>query len=658
LEKYQTIFEQAVEGIFQVTPSGRFLNANPALTRMLGYSSTNELMGAITDIGKQLFVRSAVHLRFQRKIEQDSRVKDFEAQFFHKSGRIIKVSLSAHVVLDSLGAPHYYDSTVEDITDRKSTETFLNSILQNLPMMVFIKDPKNLRFLMWNKHNEEVCGFSDTEMIGKSDHDFFPKEQADIFASRDREALASNAMVESEEEISTRDKGKRILRTRKVPVLDDNGEPLYLLGISEDITERKEAEAELAYERELLRSLLDRSPDYIYFKDINSRFIRASRTLGERFGLSPQDIIGKSDFDLFDGEHAREAFEDEQEIIHTGRPVVGKIENEVWKDGIESWALTNKMPLRNRAGEIIGTFGISKDITPIKDAEAKLKKAHQQLLETSRLAGMTEVATNVLHNVGNVLNSVNISCSVISDRIRQSKMGNLAKISTVLQEHANDLAEFLSRDPKGLVLPRYLSAIVATVADEQKEVLEELASLSSNIDHIKEIVAMQQSYAKVSGLLEELRVVDLVEDALRMNAGALERHQIRIVREYADVPLVLVDKHKVLQILINLIRNAKYALDERGHGDKVLTLRVGFNDNGKIEIVVTDNGVGIPAENLDRIFSHGFTTRKEGHGFGLHSGCLAAKEFGGSLKVHSAGTGQGATFTLELPGTPAPASSD
>jgi signal transduction histidine kinase len=153
-------------------------------------------------------------------------------------------------------------------------------------------------------------------------------------------------------------------------------------------------------------------------------------------------------------------------------------------------------------------------------------------------------------------------------------------------------------------------------------------------------------------VVESLPVVDLVEDALRLNAGAMERHHVQVIREYLAVPPILVDKHKVLQILVNLIRNAKYALDDRGHTDKRMVLQVGLNGNNTVKISVIDNGVGIPPENLTRIFEHGFTTRKEGHGFGLHNGALVAKELGGALRAQSDGPGKGATFILELPRQP------
>ena len=147
---------------------------------------------------------------------------------------------------------------------------------------------------------------------------------------------------------------------------------------------------------------------------------------------------------------------------------------------------------------------------------------------------------------------------------------------------------------------------------------------------------------------KEVAIVDLVEDAFRMNTGAMERHHVNVIRDYPDKPVVLIEKHKVLQILVNLIRNAKYACDDSGRQDKQIILRVA-NGNGSIKIAVIDNGVGIPAENMTRIFNYGFTTRKEGHGYGLHSGALAAKEIGGNLTAFSEGPGRGATFTLELP---------
>jgi C4-dicarboxylate-specific signal transduction histidine kinase len=199
------------------------------------------------------------------------------------------------------------------------------------------------------------------------------------------------------------------------------------------------------------------------------------------------------------------------------------------------------------------------------------------------------------------------------------------------------------------MLPELLTELTDHLTQEQTEALKELESLTRNIEHIKDIVAMQQSYAKVSGVVESLPLASLLEDALQFNIAAFTRHGISVVRQYEQVPPVTVDKHKVLQILINLMHNASHAMEEAQQQDKLLRLGIARHGDGRVRITVTDNGIGISSENLTRIFSHGFTTKKNGHGFGLHIGALAAKDMGGSLTAHSDGPGQGATFTLELP---------
>jgi signal transduction histidine kinase len=299
------------------------------------------------------------------------------------------------------------------------------------------------------------------------------------------------------------------------------------------------------------------------------------------------------------------------------------------------------------------TSRLLQQIAEREGMQVQIEKTHKQLLHASRQAGMAEVASSVLHNVGNVLNSVNISATLVDDNLRNSKAANLARVVALLQEHSADLGAFITLDPKGKQLPAYLAQLSGYLGAEQEGMIKEMRLLRNNIEHIKEIVAMQQSYAKLSGITELLNVTDLVEDTLRMNAGALVRHEVKVIREFdSQVPEISTDRHKVLQILVNLVRNAKYACSESGRTDKKLTVRV-TNGDDRVRIAVTDNGVGIAPENLTRIFAHGFTTKKDGHGFGLHSGALAAKEMGGSLKVHSAGVGQGATFSLELPIEPA-----
>jgi signal transduction histidine kinase len=289
------------------------------------------------------------------------------------------------------------------------------------------------------------------------------------------------------------------------------------------------------------------------------------------------------------------------------------------------------------------------EIAERRRVEEEVVRVHQQLVDASRAAGMAEVATGVLHNVGNVLNSVNVSATLISERFKNPRTANLARAAQLLRERNGSLATFLTEDDKGRLLPDYLAEATEQLARDCEEAVTELDLLAKNIDHIKDIVAMQQTYARVSDIVESIPLDSLIEEAVRMNSDAFQRHHITTTRAYSKVPPAAVDKHKVLQILVNLLRNAKDAIEERDAGERKVILRLRNERDNMVAIEVTDTGVGIAPENLTRIFSHGFTTRTEGHGFGLHSAAIAAKGMGGSLTASSPGPSRGATFTLLLP---------
>jgi signal transduction histidine kinase len=282
-----------------------------------------------------------------------------------------------------------------------------------------------------------------------------------------------------------------------------------------------------------------------------------------------------------------------------------------------------------------------------KEGEATTRK---EILEVTRQAGMSEVATAVLHNVGNVLNSVNISAAIVAEHVTDFKVDNIRRMAALMREQGAGLGDYMMNDPKGRQLPDYLAKLASHLCSEQTLILKEIGFVRSKIDLIKEIVNTQQNYGKVMGLTEQIRVDELVDDVLRIQAAELEEHQVAVKRQYeTGLPEVVVDKHKILQILLNLFSNAKHACVESDRAEKQVQVRV-TNGDDRVRVVVTDNGVGIPEKNLTAIFNHGFTTRKKGgHGFGLHSSALAAKEIGGALVVRSEGPGRGATFTLEIP---------
>jgi len=309
-------------------------------------------------------------------------------------------------------------------------------------------------------------------------------------------------------------------------------------------------------------------------------------------------------------------------------------------------------PSLGAEGRVTGVTFFGRDVTARKLAETRLEEMYRNLVDVSRYAGMAEVATGVLHNVGNTLNSVNISAGILNDHLRHSRVSGLHKTASLLREHASDFGAFLTTDPRGQRIPGYLIVLSEELEKERELLRKEVGALNGSIDHIKSIVSMQQQHARAAGVVERLPVPQLIEEALRLHAVSFERNGIQIVREYAEVPSILVDRHNLLQILINLLSNARHALMESNTPDKCLRIRIRLNAGGdQLIIDIIDNGVGIPPEHLVRLFSQGFTTKKSGHGFGLHISALAATQMSGRLTCESPGAGEGATFTLTLPVT-------
>lgn len=411
----------------------------------------------------------------------------------------------------------------------------------------------------------------------------------------------------------------------------------------ENITERKEAERKFRISdlgiKAVSQGVVIAGPD--------RKILTTNRAFAAITGYSESEILGRN-CNFLQG-----PLSDAQTIttIRLALENLTEFSGEVLnyrKDGVPFWNALTISPVRDEQSRLTHFIGVIRDITARKQAEAQLEDLNRQLLDVSRQAGMAEVATSVLHNVGNVLNSVNVSTTLLGDRLRKSKTVGFTKVAALVREHADDLPGFFARDARAGQLPAYLEQFDQHLIFERKAMLCELEQLRKNVEHIKDIVAMQQNYARVSGVTEIVKPADLIEDTVCMNAGSLDRHTIEVVRQIADVPPIQADKHKVLQVLVNFLRNAKHACEESGRADKRIILRVEQRDD-RVLFSVIDNGVGVPPENLKRIFNHGFTTKKDGHGFGLHSGANAAREMGGAVRVHSDGTGQGATFTLELP---------
>jgi signal transduction histidine kinase len=326
----------------------------------------------------------------------------------------------------------------------------------------------------------------------------------------------------------------------------------------------------------------------------------------------------------------------------------------VFVQGEDTWFLLETHDLLAQQCEVLSAIidEVSLQRQKLIVAQLESERLHNQLVAASRDAGRAEVATGVLHNVGNVLNSVNASAALITRTIRESKLDNLNKALTMIREHDTNLGTFLTSDERGQRLPGYMIKLGEVLVAERMTVIEELRLMERSIDHIRQIVQMQQTYARSTCIFEPVNPTDIMEDALRVNLISCEKHNVAVQREYQEIGLVNLDKHKVLQILINLISNAKNAcklqsLDERHIVARILSVE--GDGIPKVRFQIADNGIGIIPENMTKIFANGFTTRKDGHGFGLHSSANAAREMEGALSVVSEGLGLGAVFTLDIP---------
>jgi PAS domain S-box-containing protein len=289
------------------------------------------------------------------------------------------------------------------------------------------------------------------------------------------------------------------------------------------------------------------------------------------------------------------------------------------------------------------------DVTERRCAAQKLEKLNQQLVVASREAGMADVATGVLHNVGNVLTSVNLLVHDLHDRLKKTRLNLLHQLVLVVQREQPRLAEFLTTDPVGLALPDFLAKLDEHFTAENKTMTGDMETLRSHCEHIRDIIVTQQSSARLFGVTENLAPEQLFNDALQLNSDSLHRHGIVLEKAFAEVPRVKADRHKVLQILVNLIKNAKDSVIGSAGQERRIVVSVTRLSAQAVALAVGDNGSGITEENLSRIFQHGFTTKRDGHGFGLHSCVLAAREMSGDLTVTSQGPGRGAIFTLSLP---------
>ena len=288
----------------------------------------------------------------------------------------------------------------------------------------------------------------------------------------------------------------------------------------------------------------------------------------------------------------------------------------------------------------------------LKDSKDRLVEATNQASRAARVSGMAEVATNVLHNIGNTLNSVNTTVTLLIERFQNTKFNNFGKLSELLKNHQDDLIGYFTNDPRGKLVPSYFIELSDHWIQQAPLLRQDLVDLAKNIDHIKDCIALQQFMAKTSGMLEPTNLSKIIESIIELQSKEIRANNIAITKEFESLPSLMLDRIKLYQIFVNLLQNARQSIILNNSDKKEITVTITSDKTDFIYVSITDTGAGISPENLKKIFSHGFTTKKDGHGFGLHYCANAANEMGGKIQVESPGEGLGATFTLTLPYKP------
>lgn len=309
---------------------------------------------------------------------------------------------------------------------------------------------------------------------------------------------------------------------------------------------------------------------------------------------------------------------------------------------------------RERAELAAANRELDSSLRELSKTQRELIASTKLVAETSRRAGMADIAAGVLHNVGNVLTSINVGTELVAERLRASRVGNLSKLVGMLEAEGDALPAALAAGDLCWKVLDFLRALSAHLSGERDGLLSEVTRLQEYLAHLKAIVNKQRSYATSINVLESCDLPGLMDDAVALVSASLALTGIEIARDYAPVPEATLDRHKALQILVNLIRNAAESIAACGRagGRIVVSIRGDRGDGGdRVQLMVEDNGAGVDAQAAPRLFTQGFTTKPSGHGFGLHTSALAAKEMGGALSYRSA-PGQGATFILDLPVRP------
>jgi PAS domain S-box-containing protein len=620
-EKYRGLFEEAMDAIFVAdAETGILLDCNRAALKMVGRKKS-ELIGKHQRI---LHPPQENTGKFSKTFVQHVNGNGkpiLETKVITKNGNCKEVAIKAKVFM--LGGRKVIQGIFRDISERNRIEEemtherdLLQALLDNVPDTIYYKDA-NSRFTRINKAQATVLGLKDPdEAMGKTDFDFFtPEHSQDAYRDEQKIVKTGKPVINKVEKIRRADGQFRWVSATKVPVKDRSGQVVGLVGVSRDITESKQIEERMEYQRDLFDALMDNMPDAIYFKDKDSRFIRVSRISCPGMGISsPEEAVGMTDFDFSPKEMAEQFLADDQMVMKSGKPIIGKEEVMLSKVG-KIWYSATKMPIRNKDGKVIGLVGISRDITKLKETEEELRhystrleelveERTKKLREVQRLAAIGETAAMVGHDLRNPLQTV----AAIPYMVGQMVQSMPVPVKEIVEKNGLPRLMEMLRDQTV-----YMNKIVSDLQDYARPVNLELKE--TNL------------YAMMNETLSALHVPENVE----------------VNNEIGQDFFATLDSYLMKRVMTNLVLNAVQAMPEGGR----LTIKASRNDS-EVSLSVQDTGVGILEENMPKLFQPLFTTKAKGQGLGLPVCKRIVEAHRGRFSVTSK-VGYGSTFTVHLP---------
>jgi PAS domain S-box-containing protein len=591
---------------------GFFVSVNEGFKKMTGY--TEEDVSGKTSVDLNIWVSSEDRSNLVAALETSGKLENFEADFRRKDGSIINGSMSASLI-DIDGVPHILNIT-KDITGSKQIKkeldherSLIDALINNLTDYIYIKD-RDGRFLKINNSQAVLLGLDHPDQVlGKSDKDFFSIEHAGE-ANNDEQYVVSTGNVVSKEEKLTREGLPDVwVLTTKMALRDADGIIVGSFGISKDITEKKNLEEALHLKQVMLEAIIDNSPDQIYYKDRYSKFLLCNKPVALLAGCeSEKDMIGKSDFDFYPKHMAMQYFNDEQKILKIGEPLLNHEEQVVdKKTGEVKWNLSSKVPVRDLKGDVIGLAGFNRDITERKKTEEEIKLKNE-LLETLNIE-KDKFFSIIAHDLRGPLSAFVAATRILEEDIQNMTFEEIRDITISMKTDAANVYQLLenllewSRLQRGVMEFHPVNLNLFKVINVS---LESVSSLANN-----------------KGILIEVSV----NDELEINA----------------------DNHMLSTVVRNMVSNAVKFTPAGGR----VTVSAKHKDSN-IEISVTDTGIGMTQDMINKLFLMNEKTGRNGtdgepsSGLGL----LLCKDFvgkhGGIIKVESE-EGRGSTFSFTMP---------